>query len=164
MTLFSKYLITAIAAVTATLTGVAAHADVTTLTFEIVNNTSGPLKLNRSNWNLALAEPGFFDVDAYSKHSYEANYKTNFGYPRKTPATLREVISYANGNRELHLYYSAAGYPVIRRIQANARSHASASATSTGMDDVKCEKRGSQPKQTKRRWITACALPWAEKP
>lgn len=141
MTLYSKYLITAIAAVTATLTGVNAHADVTTLTFEIVNNTSGPLKLNRSNWNLALAEPGFFDVDPYSKHSYEANYTTNFGYPRKTPATLREVISYANGNRECTfttVLRVTQSFGVFRPTLVATRS---ASATSTGMDDVKCEAR-----------------------
>ena len=141
MTHFKIYLATAIVATGMALTSASAQADVTTLTFEIVNNTSGPLTLNRSNWNLSLAEPGFFDVDPYSKHSYEANYKTNFGYPRKTPATLREVISYANGNRECTfttVLRVTQSFGVFRPTLETTRS---ASATSTGMDDVKCEAR-----------------------
>ena len=141
MTHFHTYLATAAVAITLAVAGTTAKADVTTLTFEIVNNTSGPLKLNRSNWNLALAEPGFFDVDAYSKHSYEANYKTNFGYPRKTPATLREVISYATGNRECTFTTAlrvTQSFGVFKPALSATRS---ASATSTGMDDVKCEAR-----------------------
>ena len=56
MTLFSKYLITVIAAITATLTGVNAHADVTTLTFEIVNAMGQQHKLiAETALNLALA-------------------------------------------------------------------------------------------------------------
>ena len=141
MTHFHTYLATAAVAITLAGAGATAQADVTTLTFEIVNNTSGPLKLNRSNWNLTLAEPGFFDVDAYSKHSYEANYKTNFGYPRKTPATLREVISYTNGNRECTfttVLRVTQSFGVFRPTLEATRS---ASATSTGMDDVNCEAR-----------------------
>ena len=141
MTHFHTYLATAAVAITLAGAGATAQADVTTLTFEIVNNTSGPLKLNRSNWNLTLAEPGFFDVDAYSKHSYEANYKTSFGYPRKTPATLREVISYTNGNRECTfttVLRVTQSFGVFRPTLEATRS---ASATSTGMDDVNCEAR-----------------------
>ena len=128
-------------AISLALTGVNAQADVTTLTFEIVNNTSEPLKLNRSSWDLSLAAPGFFDVDPYSEHSYEANYKTSFGYPRKTPATLREVISYATGNRECTFTTAlrvTQSFGVFKPVLSSTRS---ASATSTGIDDVKCEAR-----------------------
>ena len=141
MTHFKIYLATAIVATGMALTSASAQADVTTLTFEIVNNTSGPLTLNRSNWNLSLAEPGFFDVDPLSEHSFEANYKTNFGYPRKNPATLREVISYANGNRECTFTTElkvSQSFGVFKPTLTSARS---ASATSTGMEDVKCEAR-----------------------
>ena len=141
MTHVNKYLATAVMAISLALTGVNAQADVTTLTFEIVNNTSEPLKLNRSSWDLSLAAPGFFDVDPYSEHSYEANYKTSFGYPRKTPATLREVISYANGNRECTfttVLRVTQSFGVFRPTLEATRS---ASATSTGMDDVNCEAR-----------------------
>ena len=141
MTHVNKYLATAVMAISLALTGVNAQADVTTLTFEIVNNTSEPLKLNRSSWDLSLAAPGFFDVDPYSEHSYEANYKTSFGYPRKTPATLREVISYATGNRECTFTTAlrvTQSFGVFKPTLTSARS---ASATSTGMEDVKCEAR-----------------------
>ena len=141
MTHVNKYLATAVMAISLALTGVNAQADVTTLTFEIVNNTSEPLKLNRSSWDLSLAAPGFFDVDPYSEHSYEANYKTSFGYPRKTPATLREVISYANGNRECTFTTAlrvTQSFGVFKPALSSTRS---ASATSTGIDDVKCEAR-----------------------
>ena len=141
MTHVNKYLATAVMAISLTLTGVNAQADVTTLTFEIVNNTSEPLKLNRSSWDLSLAAPGFFDVDPYSEHSYEANYKTSFGYPRKTPATLREVISYATGNRECTFTTAlrvTQSFGVFKPALSSTRS---ASATSTGIDDVKCEAR-----------------------
>ena len=141
MTHVNKYLATAVMAISLALTGVNAQADVTTLTFEIVNNTSEPLKLNRSSWDLSLAAPGFFDVDPYSEHSYEANYKTSFGYPRKTPATLREVISYATGNRECTFTTAlrvTQSFGVFKPVQSSTRS---ASATSTGRDDVKCEAR-----------------------
>ncbi|MBJ2259284.1 hypothetical protein [Pseudomonas psychrophila] len=141
MTHVNKYLATAVMAISLALTGVNAQADVTTLTFEIVNNTSEPLKLNRSSWDLSLAAPGFFDVDPYSEHSYEANYKTSFGYPRKTPATLREVISYATGNRECTFTTAlrvTQSFGVFKPALSSTRS---ASATSTGIDDVKCEAR-----------------------
>ena len=141
MTHVNKYLATAVMAISLALTGVNAQADVTTLTFEIVNNTSEPLKLNRSSWDLSLAAPGFFDVDPYSEHSYEANYKTSFGYPRKTPATLREVISYATGNRECTFTTAlrvTQSFGVLKPALSSTRS---ASATSTGIDDVKCEAR-----------------------
>ena len=141
MTHVNKYLATAVRAISLALTGVNAQADVTTLTFEIVNNTSEPLKLNRSSWDLSLAAPGFFDVDPYSEHSYEANYKTSFGYPRKTPATLREVISYATGNRECTFTTAlrvTQSFGVFKPALSSTRS---ASATSTGIDDVKCEAR-----------------------
>ena len=141
MTHLNKYLATAVAATTLAFTGVNAQADVTTLTYEIVNNTSEPLKLNRSSWDLSLAAPGFFDVDPYSEHSYEANYKTNFGYPRKTSTTLREVISYANGTRECTFTTSlrvTQSFGVFKPALSSTRS---ASATSTGMDDVVCEAR-----------------------
>lgn len=141
MTHVNKYLATAVMAISLALTGVNAQADVTTLTFEIVNNTSEPLKLNRSSWDLSLAAPGFFDVDPYSEHSYEANYKTSFGYPRKTPATLREVISYATGNRECTFTTAlrvTQSFGVFKPALSLTRS---ASATSTGIDDVKCEAR-----------------------
>lgn len=141
MTHVNKYLATAVMAISLALTGVNAQADVTTLTFEIVNNTSEPLKLNRSSWDLSLAAPGFFDVDPYSEHSYEANYKTSFGYPRKTPATLREVISYATGNRECTFTTAlrvTQSFGVFKPVLSSTRS---ASATSTGIDDVKCEAR-----------------------
>ena len=136
MTHVNKYLATAVMAISLALTGVNAQADVTTLTFEIVNNTSEPLKLNRSSWDLSLAAPGFFDVDPYSEHSYEANYKTSFGYPRKTPATLREVISYATGNRECTFTTAlrvTQSFGVFKPVLSSTRS---ASATSTGIDDV----------------------------
>ena len=141
MTHVNKYLATAVMAISLALTGVNAQADVTTLTFEVVNNTSEPLKLNRSSWDLSLAAPGFFDVDPYSEHSYEANYKTSFGYPRKTPATLREVISYATGNRECTFTTAlrvTQSFGVFKPALSSTRS---ASATSTGIDDVKCEAR-----------------------
>ena len=141
MTHVNKYLATAVMAISLALTGVNAQADVTTLTFEIVNNTSEPLKLNRSSWDLSLAAPGFFDVDPYSEHSYEANYKTSFGYPRKTPATLREVISCATGNRECTFTTAlrvTQSFGVFKPALSSTRS---ASATSTGIDDVKCEAR-----------------------
>ncbi|EPJ91496.1 hypothetical protein [Pseudomonas psychrophila] len=141
MTHVNKYLATAVMAISLALTGVNAQADVTTLTFEIVNNTSEPLKLNRSSWDLSLAAPGFFDVDPNSEHSYEANYKTSFGYPRKTPATLREVISYATGNRECTFTTAlrvTQSFGVFKPALSSTRS---ASATSTGIDDVKCEAR-----------------------
>ena len=141
MTHVNKYLATAVMAISLALTGVNAQADVTTLTFEIVNNTSEPLKLNRSSWDLSLAAPGFFDVDPYSEHSYEANYKTSFGYPRKTPATLREVISYATGNRECTFTTALRVTQSFGVFKPALRSTRSASATSTGIDDVKCEAR-----------------------
>ena len=141
MTHLNKYLATAVMAITLTLTGVNAQADVTTLTFEIVNNTSGPLKLNRSNWDLSLAEPGFFDVAPNSRHSYEANYNTNFGYPRKTPVTLREVISYTNGTRECTFTTALRVTQSFGVFKPSLGSTRSASATSTGMDDVTCEAR-----------------------
>ena len=62
MTHFHTYLATAAVAITLAGAGATAQADVTTLTFEIVNNTSGPLTLKRSGWDLSLAAPGFFDV------------------------------------------------------------------------------------------------------
>ena len=139
MTDFKTCLATALMANTLAFTAIEAQADVTTLTFEIVNNTSGPLKLNRSSWDLALAAPGYFDVDPYSEHSYEANYKTNFGYPRKIPATLREVISYANGNRECTFSTELKVTQSFGVFKPNLSSARAASATSTGMDDVKCE-------------------------
>lgn len=141
MTHVNKYLATAVMAISLALTGVNAQADVTTLTFEIVNNTSEPLKLNRSSWDLSLAAPGFFDVDPYSEHSYEANYKTSFGYPRKTPATLREVISYATGNRECTFTTALRVTQSLGVFKPALSSTRSASATSTGIDDVKCEAR-----------------------
>ena len=139
MTFFSKYLIVAIAAVSVTLTGVNAHAEVTTLTFEIVNNTSGPLTLKRSGWDLSLAAPGFFDVAPYSEHAYEANYKTNFAYPRKTPATLREVIAYSNGNRECTFSTALKVTQSFGTFTPTLHSTRAASANSTGVEDVKCE-------------------------
>ena len=141
MTHSNNSLATAVMACTLALTGVNAQADVTTLTFEVVNNTSGALKLNRSSWELSLAAPGFFDVDPYGEHSFEANYQTNFGYPRKTPATLREVISYANGDRECTFTTALRVTQSFGLFKPALSATRSASATSTGMDDVKCEAR-----------------------
>lgn len=141
MTRFNKYLAITLIASSLTLTSANAQAQITTLTFKIVNNTSSPLTLNRSNWNLSLAEPGFFDVNPLSEHSFEANYKTNFGYPRKNPATLREVISYASGNRECTFTTElrvSQSFGVFRPTLNSART---ASATSTGIEDVKCSAR-----------------------
>ena len=141
MTHFHTYLATAAVAITLAVAGTTAKADVTTLTFEIVNNTSGPLTLKRSGWDLSLAAPGFFDVAPSGEHSYEANYKTNFGYPRKNPATLREVISYASGNRECTFTTElrvSQSFGVFRPTLSSART---ASATSTGIEDVKCSAR-----------------------
>ena len=141
MTHFKTYLAIAVVATTTMLTGMNAQADVTTLTFEIINNTSGPLKLNRSNWNLSLVEPGYFDVDPLSEHSIAVSYKTSFGYPRKTPAILREVFSYANGNRECTFNTALRVTQSFGVFKPTLISTRSASATSTGMDDAKCEAR-----------------------
>lgn len=141
MTHFKKHLAIAVMATTVMLTGINAQADVTTLTFEIINNTSGPLKLNRSNWNLSLVEPGYFDVEPLNEHSISVSYKTNFGYPRKTPATLREVFSYANGNRECTFTTALRVTQSFGVFKPTLRSTRSASATSTGMEDVACEAR-----------------------
>lgn len=148
MTHFKKYLASILVATGMALAGVNAQADVTTLTFEIINKTSGPLKLNRSSWNLSLTEPGFFDVDPLSEHSFEANYRTNFGYPRKTPATLREVISYANGNRECTFTTELRVTQSFGMLRPTLSSTRSASASSTGMDDVKCEARITEKTDT----------------
>ncbi|NNB60635.1 hypothetical protein HBN67_19305 [Pseudomonas fragi] len=139
MTHFHTYLATAAVAITLAGAGATAKADVTTLTFEIVNNTSGPLTLKRSGWDLSLAAPGFFDVAPYGEHSYEANYKTNFAYPRKTPATLREVIAYSNGNRECTFSTALKVTQSFGTFTPTLHSTRAASATSTGVEDVKCE-------------------------
>ncbi|HCN61827.1 MAG TPA: hypothetical protein DIT33_00315 [Pseudomonas sp.] len=141
MTTFGKKLSAAVIAGALACSATQAQADVTTLTFEIINKTSGPIILNSSSWDKALAEPGFFDVDPLSEHSFEANYRTNFGYPRKTPATLREVISYAWGNRECTFTTELRVTQSFGLLRPTLKSLRVASATSTGIEDVKCDAR-----------------------
>lgn len=148
MTHFKKYLASILVATGMALSGVNAQADVTTPTLEVINNTSEPLKLNRSSWDLSLAEPGFFDVDPSSRHSFEARFRTNFGYPRKTPATLRETISYANGSRECTFTTELRVTQSFGILGPTLSSTRSASASSTGMDDVKCEARITEKTDT----------------
>lgn len=141
MTIFGKKLSAAVIASALACSATQAQADVTTLTFEIINKTSGPIILNSSSWDKALAEPGFFDVDPLSEHSFEANYRTNFGYPRKTPATLREVISYAWGNRECTFTTELRVTQSFGLLRPTVTAVRSASTTSTGVEDVMCHAR-----------------------
>lgn len=74
--------------------------DVTTISFEVVNDTSSALIMNSSSWDRSLAAPGYFDVGPLSEHSFAANYSANFTYPSKKPRYLRETLSYTNGEQE----------------------------------------------------------------
>lgn len=145
---FKKHLAVAAIAAGAAFTGINAQADVTTLTFEIINKTSSPLTLSRSSWDQSLAEPGYFDLDPESEHSFEANYKTNFGYPRKTPAILQEIISYSNGSQECTFRTTLRVTQSFGVFSPTLTSTRSASATSTGKEDVKCEARVTENTQT----------------
>lgn len=144
----NKYVALAAIAAGFVVASASVQAGVTTLTFEIVNNTSAPLTLNRASWDTGLATPGFFDVNALSEHSFEANYQTNFDYPRKTPAILREVIAYADGKRECTFTTVLKVTQSFGVFSPSLISTRTASATSTGKDDVECSARVTDKTET----------------
>jgi len=113
--------------------------DVTSISFEIVNNTAASITLNRSSWDRSLAAPGYFDVGRFNQNSFDANYSTNFTYPSKVnPQILRETLSYKEGERECTFTLDLKVYQSFGVFSPTVRATRAVDAKSTGVERVKC--------------------------